>query len=192
MPKHGYTRMFENMLDHKNIMLLLNADNRDVKDAFAAKTIVFTGPIDEFFDYRFGALPYRSLEFRFETHDIERFQPSAVVNYPNDHAYTRVTEFKAITGQAHAKTTVVYEYPRASGDPYYPIPKPENAELYQRYRTLAEATPNVHFVGRLATYRYSNMDQVVGQALTLFDKLSGRRPNLPPTSPKVEVAISAA
>lgn len=189
MPLHGYTRMFENMLDHKNIKILLNADYREVRDLFPAKNVIFTGPIDEFFDHRFGKLPYRSLEFRFETHDREVFQPGAVVNYPNEHPYTRITEFKYLTGQTHRKTSVVYEFPRGSGDPYYPIPKPQNAELYRRYQALAGVTPNVHFVGRLATYKYYNMDQVVGQALALFDRLSGHRAEEADTS---RVASSAA
>jgi UDP-galactopyranose mutase len=97
------------------------------------------------------------------------------VNYPNEHAYTRVTEFKYLTGQEHAKTSVVYEFPRAEGDPYYPVPRPENAALYKQYQALADATSGVHFVGRLATYRYYNMDQVVAQALTMFSKMVGRR-----------------
>jgi UDP-galactopyranose mutase len=189
MPKCGYTRMFENMLDHPNIKILLNADYREVKDLVPCRNIVFTGPVDEFFDHRFGKLPYRSLEFRFETHDRETFQEAAVINYPNERPYTRITEFKYLTGQTHSKTSVVYEYPRASGDPYYPIPKPENAEIYRRYKALADATPNVHFVGRLATYKYYNMDQVVGQALALFEKLSGHRAEGTDT---LRVASSAA
>ena len=172
MPRHGYTRMFENMLDHPRITRMLGVDYRDVMRDVRFKQMIFTGPIDAFFDHRFGALPYRSLDFRFETHDREVFQPAAVVNYPNDHEHTRCTEFKYLTGQQHAKTTVVYEIPKASGDPYYPIPRPENAELYRRYKALADATPNVRFVGRLGTYKYYNMDQVVGQALATFDQIA--------------------
>lgn len=175
MPLHGYTRMFENMLDHHNITLVLETDYRDILREVTAQKIIYTGPIDEFFGYRFGALPYRSLEFRFETHDQEVHQPAAVINYPNDHEYTRVTEFKYLTGQVHQRTSLVYEYPRAEGDPYYPVPRPENAVMFSRYKQLAEATTDVHFVGRLATYRYYNMDQVVGQALALFERL--RRPS---------------
>ncbi|AUX44706.1 UDP-galactopyranose mutase [Sorangium cellulosum] len=171
MPLHGYTRMFENMLDHKKIRVLTNTDYRDILGEVSFKEMIYTGPVDAFFDFRYGKLPYRSLEFKFETHDKEVFQPGAVVNYPNEHAYTRITEFKYLTGQQHPKTSVVYEFPQAEGDPYYPVPRPENAELYRRYKALADATPNVHFVGRLATYRYYNMDQVVGQALATFDHL---------------------
>ncbi|MDQ3813139.1 MAG: UDP-galactopyranose mutase [Armatimonadota bacterium] len=171
MPLHGYTRMFENMLDHKNIHILLNTDYHDVKDFIPYKEMIYTGPIDEFFDFRYGKLPYRSLEFKFETHDQEVFQPAPVVNYPNEHLYTRVTEFKYCTGQEHRKTTIVYEFPRAEGDPYYPVPRPENAELYKKYQALMEKTDGTWFVGRLATYKYYNMDQVTAQALTLYSKI---------------------
>ena len=176
MPLHGFTRMFENMLDHPNIKIMLNTDYRDVREFIPYKEMVYTGPIDEFFDYRFGKLPYRCLEFKHETHDRAVFQPAAVVNYPNDYAYTRCTEFKYLTGQEHAKTSVVYEFPQAEGDPYYPIPRAENSALYKRYQELADQTPGVHFVGRLASYRYYNMDQVVGAALTLYKKLGVERP----------------
>ncbi|RYE91797.1 MAG: UDP-galactopyranose mutase, partial [Myxococcales bacterium] len=152
MPRHGYTRMFENMLDHPLITTVLGTDYRDVMRSVSYRKMIFTGPIDAFFDHRFGPLPYRSLDFRFETHDREVFQPAAVVNYPNEHDHTRCTEFKYLTGQQHAKTTVVYEIPSASGDPYYPIPRPENAELYKRYKALGDALPDVRFVGRLGTY----------------------------------------
>jgi UDP-galactopyranose mutase len=108
-------------------------------------------------------------------HDKERFQVAPVVNYPMDHSYTRITEFKYLTGQQHAKTAIVYEFPRADGDPYYPVPRAENAALYKQYEALAQTTPNVHFVGRLATYKYYNMDQVVAQALTTVAKLHGER-----------------
>jgi UDP-galactopyranose mutase len=171
MPLHGYTRMFENMLDHPNIHILLNTDYREVKDFIPYKEMIYSGPIDEFFDYRFGKLPYRSLEFKFETIDTPVYQPVAVINYPNDYLYTRVTEFKYLTGQENRKTTIVTEYPQAEGDPYYPVPRPENAELYKQYQTLMEETKTVHFVGRLATYKYYNMDQVTAQALTLYSKL---------------------
>jgi UDP-galactopyranose mutase len=175
MPLHGFTRMFENMLDHENITIQLNTDYRDVKDSVQYKEMIYTGPIDEFFDFRFGKLPYRSLEFRHETHDMPVFQSRPVVNYPNDHEYTRITEFKYLTGQEHEKTSIVYEYPRAEGDPYYPIPRPQNAELNAKYQALVNDTPGLYFVGRLASYKYYNMDQVVGQALTLYKKISGKK-----------------
>jgi UDP-galactopyranose mutase len=173
MPLHGYTRMFERMLTHPNIKILLNADYREVEGTIPHAEVVFTGPVDEFFDYRFGPLPYRSLEFKFETRNVAVAQPAAVINYPNDNPYTRVTEFKYLTGQEHAKTTLVYEYACASGDPYYPVPRPENAALYKQYQDLADATSGVHFLGRLGTYKYYNMDQVVAQSLTLYSRLLG-------------------
>ncbi len=170
MPKFGFTRMFENMLDHPNIHLLLNADYRDVKNFIPHRELIYTGPVDEFFDYRFGKLPYRCLEFKHETLNQRQFQPVAVVNYPNDNAFTRITEFKHLTGQENEKTSIVYEYPCAEGDPYYPIPRQENTEIYKQYQRLAESS-GVHFAGRLATYRYYNMDQVVAQALTIYARL---------------------
>ncbi|CAA9238965.1 MAG: UDP-galactopyranose mutase [uncultured Chloroflexia bacterium] len=173
MPLHGYTRMFEKMLDHPNIKIMLNTDYREIDSLIPYRKMIYTGPVDAFFEYRYGKLPYRSLEFKFETHDQNVYQSAPVINYPNDYAYTRVTEFKYLTGQEHAKTTIVYEFPQAEGDPYYPVPRPQNAELYQKYKALADATPNVTFVGRLATYKYYNMDQVVAQALAVFRRMSG-------------------
>jgi UDP-galactopyranose mutase len=172
MPRAGYTRMFERMLAHRNIKVLLNTSYEEIADEVAYGELIYTGPIDEFFGYRYGRLPYRSLRFQFETVEAAQVQPVAVINYPNDHAYTRCTEFKHLTGQVHPKSTLVYEFPQAEGDPYYPVPKAENAALYQQYRALADATPGVHFVGRLGTYKYYNMDQVTAQALTLFSKLA--------------------
>jgi UDP-galactopyranose mutase len=173
MPRHGYTRMFERMLSHPNIKILLNADYREIEGSIPYDEVIFTGPIDEFFDYRYGRLPYRSLDFRFETRDVAVAQPAPVINYPNENAYTRVTEFKYLSGQEHPRTTLVYEYAKAEGDPYYPVPRPENAALYRQYQELGEATPGVHFLGRLGTYKYYNMDQVVAQALTLYSKIVG-------------------
>ena len=163
MPKHGYTRMFENMLDHPKIETQLGCTYAEAVKEAKFREVIYCGPVDEFFDFRFGELPYRSLRFQHETISKEFVQPVAVVNYPNEHAYTRITEFKHMTGQTHAKTSIVYEYPASGGDPYYPVPTPENAALYKRYAELAAAHPSVHFVGRLATYRYYNMDQVVAQ-----------------------------
>ena len=174
MPLHGYTRMFEAMLASPNISVLLNTDYRDVVDLLPWRHMIYTGPVDAFFDCRYGKLPYRSLEFEHVTLPQEQLLEVGTVNYPNDYAYTRVSEFKHITGQKHEQTSVVYEYPRAEGDPYYPVPRPENAELYKRYAAETESLHNVTFVGRLATYRYYNMDQVVAQALTTFKGLQER------------------
>ncbi len=173
MPLDGFTALFERMLDRPNITVEVGVDYRALVGRVAYDEMVYTGAVDAYFDRCFGSLPYRSLQFRFETLDQREHQPVAVVNYPNEHAYTRVTEFKHLTGQDHAQTTLVYEYPQAEGDPYYPVPRPENAALYQKYQELAARTSRVHFVGRLATYRYYNMDQVVAQALTTACKLTG-------------------
>ncbi|HEX2089181.1 MAG TPA: UDP-galactopyranose mutase [Actinomycetota bacterium] len=175
MPRDGYTRMFQRILDHPRIKLMLNTDYREIASFMPYKEVVYTGPIDEFFDHRLGQLPYRSLEFRFETIETNVAQPAPVINYPNERPYTRVTEFKYLTGQVHPKTTLVYEYPRAEGDPYYPVPRPENEVLYKRYQKLADVVDGVHFVGRLATYRYYNMDQVVAQALAVSRRLIAAR-----------------
>ncbi len=173
MPAEGYTRMFERMLDHPNIDLLLGVDYAEARDAYPHDHLVFTGPIDEYFDHRHGRLPYRSLRFEHRTLAEEWHQPVAVVNYPDEAVpYTRVTEYKHLTGQVAERTSITHEYPSATGDPYYPIPRDENQALYKRYEALALAEPNVSFVGRLATYRYYNMDQVVGQALATYRRWS--------------------
>ncbi len=171
MPLHGYTKMFEAMLGHPNITVETGVDFADV-DRAAYGHIVYTGPIDAFYGCRFGALPYRSLRFEHEhLKDVGQFQPVGTVNYPNDHAYTRITEFKHLTGQEHAGTSIVREYPQAEGEPYYPIPRDENEALFKRYEALAMAESDVTFVGRLAQYRYYNMDQVVGAALVAAKRL---------------------
>jgi len=171
MPLHGYTCMFEKMLNHPNISVMLNTDYKDIEKWVPFHRMIYTGPIDYYFNHCYGHLPYRSIEFRLETMDQKVYQPTGTVNYPNDQPYTRTTEFKYLTGQKHKKTTVVFEYPRAEGDPYYPIPRPENTELYKKYQILAQTLPNVYFSGRLGTYKYYNMDQVVAQSLTLFKKI---------------------
>ena len=172
MPSQGYTRMFQKMLSHPNIKIMLNTDYKDIVDVIPYKNMIYTGPIDSYFNYCYGRLPYRSIEFRFETHDVEYFQSTGTINFPNEHPYTRITEFKYLTGQKHHKTSIVYEYPQAEGDPYYPIPRPENAEIYKKYQSLANAMTNTYFTGRLATYKYYNMDQVIAQSLTLFEKIT--------------------
>jgi UDP-galactopyranose mutase len=176
MPLHGYTAMFQKMLSHRNIKIMLNTDYKEVIDIIPHQQLIYTGPIDSYFDYCFGKLPYRSLEFKFQTVDAEYFQSTGTVNYPNEHLYTRITDFKYLTGQKHSKTAIVYEYPRAEGDPYYPIPRPENAGIYKKYQQLASTLTNTYFVGRLATYKYYNMDQVVAQALTTFKKIVQEQP----------------
>ncbi|MGH8372938.1 MAG: UDP-galactopyranose mutase, partial [Gammaproteobacteria bacterium] len=172
MPKHGYTKMFQNMLDHANISTELDIDFAKIGDRGSFGHIVFTGPIDAYFDYRYGRLPYRSLRFEHEhLPGVRQFQETGTVNYPNDHAFTRITEFKHLTGQVHSGTSIVREYPQAEGDPYYPVPRTENEALFKRYETLADKETDVTFVGRLAQYRYYNMDQVAGAALAAARKL---------------------
>jgi UDP-galactopyranose mutase len=171
MPLHGYTRMFERMLQHPNIKVMLNTDYREIVDIVPFERMIYTGPVDAYFDYKYGKLPYRSLEFRHETLDQEWYQATGTVNFPNEYAYTRITEFKHLTGQKHERSSIVFEYPRSEGDPYYPIPMPEFNALYKRYEADAHReAPRVTFVGRLATYRYYNMDQIVAQALAVFNK----------------------
>ena len=177
MPKDGYTRMFERMLDHPRIDVALGTDFHDLGSSDLGETTVYTGPIDAYFGHRFGTLPYRSLQFRHETLDQPQYLPVGVVNYPaEDVPYTRITEYKYLTGQSHAKTSISYEYPSAEGDPYYPIPRPENQALFRQYDLLAASEPNVIFAGRLGSYRYYNMDQVVGQALAIHRRLTARQP----------------
>jgi UDP-galactopyranose mutase len=172
MPAHGYAKMFERMLDHPNIEVRIGTDLDSVKDSVEYTHMVYSGPVDAFYEYRFGKLPYRSLEFSHEhLPDIEQIQSVGTVNYPNTEEFTRITEFKHLTGQKTAGTSVVREYPRAEGDPFYPIPRPENEALFKRYQALADAEENVTFVGRLAQYRYYNMDQVVAAALATADGL---------------------
>ena len=190
MPAEGYTRMFERILDHPLIEVRTGVDYRDIRDHVDAAHIIFTGPVDEYFDYRFGKLPYRSLNFDHQTLDQDRFQETGTVNYPSeDVPFTRISEYKHLTGQEHPKTTITYEYPSAEGDPYYPIPRAENQALFKRYEALADATPGVTFVGRLATYKYYNMDQIVGQALATFRRLDAARSE---ERPQEEPAATAA
>ena len=176
MPSDGYSRLFERMLAHPNIEIRLRTDYRDLKDLRPRLGTIYTGPIDEFFDLRFGKLPYRSIRFEHVTLDQARFQSVGTVNYPMSRDYTRITEYKHLTGQEHARTTITYEHPTAEGEPYYPVPRPENEALYKRYESLALETAGVWFVGRLATYRYYNMDQVVGQALATFRRIQAQLP----------------
>ncbi len=166
MPADGYTAMFDRMLSHPLISTRLGVDFEEVRHDVAAPLTIYTGPIDAYFGYRFGKLPYRSLQFEHEhITTSERHQNVGTVNYPNDHDFTRITEFKHLTGQECAGTSIVREYPQSDGEPYYPIPRPENEALFKRYEELAKAEKSTRFVGRLAQYRYYNMDQVVGAAL---------------------------
>lgn len=172
IPAGGYTNMFGNMLDDPNITLSVATSFESIKSCDAWDRVIYTGPIDEYFGYCYGKLPYRSLRFEHEYHaGAATYQPTGTVNYPNDEAFTRITEFKYITGQQHAGTSIVREYPQAEGEPYYPIPRKDNESLYQRYKALAAAETRTGFVGRLAQYRYYNMDQVVGAALAYVSSI---------------------
>jgi UDP-galactopyranose mutase len=172
MPAEGYHRLFDNLLKNPRIEVRLGVDFADVRDLCERRHTVYTGAIDQYFDCRLGKLPYRSLRFEHEHIPNCRFlQPVATINYPNDFAYTRCTEFKHATGQEHSGTSVVREYPQADGDPYYPIPRSENEKLFKQYEKLAQQEQNVTFVGRLAQYRYYNMDQVVGAALKAAENI---------------------
>jgi UDP-galactopyranose mutase len=173
MPAAGYTAMFERLLAHPRIEVRTGVDFHQVADGLDYGQLIYTGPIDAYFSHRFGRLPYRSLQFEFETIETDRFQPTGTVNYPDERVpFTRISEFKHLTGQDHDATTIVREYPTAEGDPYYPIPRPANRALYERYAALAATTPGVEFVGRLGTYKYYNMDQVVAQALATYRRLA--------------------
>lgn len=176
MPLYGYTAMFENLLKHPNIQVQLSTEFKEVlSQENNFDHIVYTGPIDAFYDYKFGHLPYRSLRFEHEhLENIDQYQSVGTVNYPNDFDFTRITEFKHLTGQKHTSTSIVREYPTSEGEPYYPIPRDENEKLFKRYQALANNEKNVTFVGRLAEYRYYNMDQVVGAALNAVDKILGK------------------
>lgn len=179
LPKLGYTAMFEKMLSHSSIEVRLNTDFRDARSDVQFDHLIYTGPIDEYYGHCFGQLPYRSLRFEAETLSKDFFQPAMQVNYPNDHDFTRIVEIKHATGQNIPVTTIVREYPQDPGpdrEPYYPIPAPDSKALYHRYAERAESEKNVSFVGRLATYRYYNMDQVVGMALSEFEKIAKRFP----------------
>ncbi|HLP44444.1 MAG TPA: UDP-galactopyranose mutase [Candidatus Kapabacteria bacterium] len=172
IPVDGYHKLFENMLKHKNIQLLLRTDYKEIIDEVEFDRLIYTGPVDYYFDYVYGKLPYRSIRFTFETYNIERFQGAAVVNYTLDKEYTRITEFKHFYFQRHPATTICYEYPCDEGDPYYPIPREDNRRIYEKYRAAADKLKNTHFVGRLAEYKYLNIDQAVKHALDLFVQLS--------------------
>jgi UDP-galactopyranose mutase len=174
IPKSGYTALFIQMLQQPGISVLLNTDYRSIAKEIKFKQLVFTGPIDEYFEYCYGPLPYRSVFFEYETLPAKglpgkAYQPVGTVTYPNDYDFTRIAEFKHFTGQTHPLTTIVRQYPKDSGEPYYPVPNEETKALYQKYAALAGKEKKVRFIGRLANYRYFNMDQVVEKALELAE-----------------------
>lgn len=165
MPKEGYTKMIQNILDHPNIHILLNTDYKSIEDGIKCEHVYYSGPIDEYYDYRYGKLPYRSVTFKLETYPIEQYQPAAVVNYPNNYDYTRITEFKHFYHNKTANTVIAKEFPGSDGDPSYPIPTKENIKLYNKYASIPNET--VTFIGRLGEYRYYSVDQIVERLLEL-------------------------
>jgi UDP-galactopyranose mutase len=166
MPADGYTKLFARMLDHHNIRVQLSTDFREFRKHSSWNLLFYTGQIDEYFEFKLGKLPYRSLRFEHKHMPaVDQFQPVGTVNYPNEQDFTRITEFKHLTGQKQSGTSIVREYPQDEGDPYYPVPRPENQELFQKYNALSAKERSVLFVGRLAQYRYYNMDQIVAAAL---------------------------
>lgn len=183
LPLDGYTRLFEEMLRHPNITVRLNTDYFDVKESPEVQgcaKLFYAGPIDRYFDYRHSLerkLQWRSIRFEWITLDQEFFQENSVVNYPdpNDGDFTRIVEYKHFTRQKHPKTTISREYTTDEGDPYYPVPNAENEAISQRYREEADKLSDVHFVGRLANYKYFNMDQAFKNALDLFHRIEGKR-----------------
>jgi len=173
IPKYGYTRMIENILDHENISVLTGADYFDIKDNFETEITVYTGKLDRFFEYKYGELEYRSLILDFQTYNKKEFQPVATVNYPNDYDWTRITEFKHFLSEKSDHTTVCYEYPCDNGEPYYVVVTPENEQKREKYISGFEEMEKkgVYFIGRLAQYKYFNMDQVVKQAMDKITNL---------------------
>jgi UDP-galactopyranose mutase len=177
-PKDGFTELFSRMIDHPNITLALETDYTEIKEAVMPRLLtVYTGPVDEYFDFRLGKLPWRSLDFEFVAMDKEYEQPCVQINHPNEHDYTRSVEIKHVTKQQHPQTVISYEFPKAEGDPYYPIPRPDNQRLYEQYKALADietAGRNVYFCGRLAEYKYYNTDEVIERALATFKTIQAQ------------------
>ncbi|MBQ4559085.1 MAG: UDP-galactopyranose mutase [Tyzzerella sp.] len=186
VPLHGFTAMFENMVEHKNITVELGKEAKDMLRVEDSKVlyqgeefggdVIFTGPIDEFFDCKYGRLPYRTLDFVFEYYEKDDFQGHSVVNYTVDQDYTRITEYKYLTGQKCKGTTISKEYPSAyTGEagqiPYYSIANEENHALFAKYKAEVEEIPNFHLLGRLAEYQYYNIDVMVEKAMELAEKL---------------------
>ncbi len=175
IPSEGYTKMFEKMLDHPKIKVLLNTDYSKAKDTINYERLFYTGAIEEFFNYKFGKLPYRSLDLQFRTYDTNRFQNAAVVNYPENYDFTRITEYKYFLNEKSEKTVLSFEYPQdfeeGKNDRIYPILNKENQAIYDRYLEEAKKLPNVYFLGRLGAYRYYDMNRTIAGALELFDSI---------------------
>lgn len=175
MPKEGYSKLFKRMLSHKNIHILLKTEYKEIINQVKFDKLIYTGSLDEYFDYKYGELPYRSLEFEFKNVEMEYYQECAQVNYPNNNEFTRITEFKYLTDQKSLNSIVAFEYPKdyITGNnqiPYYPIPRKENYDLHNRYLKLMKKNKSIIYCGRLADYRYYNMDQTIARALSVFEK----------------------
>lgn len=170
VPDQGYTALFTSMLNHPNIEIRLNTPYAELPDYYKRLSTVYTGCIDEYFDYRFGRLPYRSMRFVFKTYECERFQPAPVVHYPNDYDFMRATEFKQITGESSPRTSVLYEYAGTDGEPYQPMPTREAKELYQKYADAAELLEGIHFTGPLGRYRHMDMNHAALEAMDMVER----------------------
>jgi len=169
MPENGYFKLFENLLN--GIEIQYNTNYSDIRNKISYNNLIYTGPIDLFFNYKYGKLPYRSLSFSHENYDQEYYQDWVQINYPNNFDYTRIVEIKHATGQECNNTTIVKEFPSNIGEPFYPIPNDENFNIYLKYKREADKLKNTFFIGRLANYRYLNMDQIVREALDLFESI---------------------
>jgi UDP-galactopyranose mutase len=172
LPVEGYSKLFERLLSNENITVVLNTDYKKIVDNVTFDRLIYTGPIDYFFDYQYGKLPYRSLNFQSETLNKEYFQEVAVVNYPNDYEFTRITEFKHMTLQKHTKTTIMKEYSAEQGEPYYPMPMEKALNIYNKNKKEAQKLKSTYFIGRLAEYKYYNMDQVIKRAFDTFESIA--------------------
>lgn len=175
LPLGGYTKLFEKLLSNSNITVMLNMDYKSAMDNVRFGSLIYTGPIDYFFDYKYGKLPYRSLELKFETLNREQFQEAAVINYPNDYEFTRITEFKHMTLQRHPQTTILREYPSWEGDPYYPTLIEDAVRTYNKYKEETLRLQSAYFIGRLAEYKYYNMDKVIKSALDTFELIAQKK-----------------
>jgi UDP-galactopyranose mutase len=173
VPSNGYTELFKRMLSNRNIEVVLNTDYKNIINEIKFNKLIYTGPIDYFFNYEYGKLPYRSIRFEFENIKSEKYQEAVQINYVDDTVeFTRVTEYKFMTGQQCDSTTISVEYPLKDGEPFYPVPNSENQAIYNKYKSEAEKLPGTIFCGRLAEYKYYNMDQVVANTLKIFENLS--------------------
>lgn len=177
IPLNGYSKMVENILKHPRIKLVLSQDFKEISQKVTYDRLFYTGSVDEFFDYKYGILPYRSLNFDIQEKDIEFYQETAMINYPNNYAFTRITEHKHFLNTKSGKTVISIEYPQeftiGQNERFYPISNDKNNEIHQKYMQEAQTLKNVYFLGRLGNYKYYNMDMAVNNALIMFDFIRG-------------------